>query len=302
MIEITKAGIELELAMRLGDKQAIEQAAINYMYESSNFFEIYARYVALHKVGIHINFGTSIIKKGTILYRVRKYDECTDFSNSQQWGPPPRSRENRANREGEKALYCNLSPEACVIETHIKQNEKYVLGRYICTEDIPVGSFINVASNHQKKFFAAITLNAILIAPSRRDDNSLVFERLDKEFGNIMPDDFDFKRIKNDINVLPFLFGVMNQKDEYYKLTNNICDVLKWQNPMGIRYSSCYFPIEAPQIESNCCNIVFYETGIKNLKFLDYQILTNNKPDDIHLSLIDIWLNSYKKNKRSEIN
>ena len=158
MIEITKAGIELEWAIRFGDQFAIERAALNYMYESSNFFEIYARYIALHKVGIHIDFGTSIIKKGTILYRVRKYEEHTDFSNPQQWGPPPNSRENRANREGEKALYCNLSPDACVIETHIKHNEKYVLARYECMKDIPVGGFLMWHQTIKKSFLLQLHL------------------------------------------------------------------------------------------------------------------------------------------------
>ena len=302
MIELTKSGIELELARQSNNAEDIERAALNFMYETSNFLELYAAYVALNDYGIPVNFGHSVIKKGTKLYRVRKYDDKTDFSNPSQWGPPPNGRENRANKQGEKALYCNFSPMACVIETHIKHNEKYVLGTYICTEDIPVGSFIDVSSRNIKKFFAAIALNAMLIAPSRSDDNSLVLERLDKEFGVIMPNDIDFKRIQEDEFVLPFLFAVMNQKDQYYKITNNICNVLKKQYPMGIRYSSCYFPVETAGIESNCCNVVFYKSGIEKLKFLEYQVLTNDKTDDIHLSLIDIWINSYKKNKRSEIN
>lgn len=83
---------------------------------------------------------------------------------------------------------------------------------------------------------------------------------------------------------LPFRFGVLNQRNQYYKLTNQLCEMVMKHTPCGIRYSSCYLPMESPGIECSDYNLVLYHEGIEKLSFLDYQVKTFNK----NISTIDI--------------
>lgn len=45
--------------------------------------------------------------------------------------------------------------------------------------------------------------------------------------------------------------------------------------PDGIRYSSCYLPLETVGIECSDFNVVLYSEGISKIKFIDYKIKTN---------------------------
>ena len=76
----------------------------------------------------------------------------------------------------------------------------------------------------------------------------------------------------------PLKLAVLVTKDDtYYHLTNEICDALKRYYPDGIRYSSCYAPIETIGISSNCYNLVLYEEGIKKISFVDAKELVYNQ-------------------------
>lgn len=81
--------------------------------------------------------------------------------------------------------------------------------------------------------------------------------------------------IENGSFELPIKLGVLNQRDEYYKLTNKICNILSKSTPDGIRYSSCYIPLETSGIECSDYNIVLYHEGISKIKFINYEIKTN---------------------------
>ena len=60
--------------------------------------------------------------------------------------------------------------------------------------------------------------------------------------------------------------------------------VLKKSNPCGIRYSSCYVPVETAGITSNAFNLALYRDGIDKLRFIDSEI----KTCDSNFTCVDI--------------
>ena len=92
-------------SLNSGCVEDIEKAKYKLLWESSNFFELVVNYIALDKCGVKYDFGKTIITKGTKLYRIRSYETDTDFSNPSQWKAPPHKPQNRANIEGQEALY-----------------------------------------------------------------------------------------------------------------------------------------------------------------------------------------------------
>ena len=279
----------LQSAVTSGTLEEIEKAKCDCLYASTNFFEAAMTYVSLERHGFHFDFGSYTIPKGTILYRIRAYKEVTDFSNPSEWTPPPHRPMNRANREGEKALYLNAMEEACLLETHIVEGGKYVLGTYEVTEDIVVGGYLSIPNGNKRLLSIGIALNAILIAPSRSERNKELFEFLDEVYGEVYPNDIQWADIKNNL-WLPFKLAVMNRKEEYHKITNMLCDILKQKYPDGVRFSSCYLPLETIDIESNCYNLALYETGIKKLRFIKHEIKTNSKKEFTSTNLAKILL------------
>ena len=240
-----------------------------------SLFDIIANYLTLDKMGCAPIFNGFTLKKGSKLYRVRRYEEGVDFSNPCQWTAPPIGKrwQNRANHKDQEALYLATNELICLFETHIKSEEKYAIATYECNEDIHLGclSYFNDANMNLN--IAALTLNSFLMAPSRKErENLKLFEYLDNNFGLIHPHDL---RIE-DSYLLALKIGVMNLEYEYYKLTNEICDIIAKQFPDGILYGSCYMPLTTT---GNICtdnNIVLYDSGIKKVKYLGHSIKTCN--------------------------
>ena len=261
------------------------------MVESNGIVDIYrdlldepdilsfvSKYMAYSYGGLKYDYGSTMIPKDTILYRIRQFETTVDYSDKRQWEPAPHKPQNRCNRKGETALYLGSSEELCLLETHTPINAKYVLGEYIVEKDIEVGGFTYVEPNESKwKQITGIILNAFLIAPSRNNANAELFKVLDTKFN-----DKDFSNIRlpdicsgNNMQ-LPFRIGAINQRDRYYGITNDLCALIRERYPLGIRYSSCYIPIETVGIKSNAYNIVLYENGINNVKWVKSDIKVNN--------------------------
>lgn len=269
-----KANSLIEI-MKSNDMEIINKAKLDCLWEASNFLELVVNYIVLHRYGIQIDFGSSIIKKGTKLYRIRAFQEGTDFSKPEEWLPPPRKPQNRANKDGEDALYLGSKETVCYLETHMTASELYVLGRYECQEDIVAGGFPLFDEKNSLFTYAAIILNAFLIAPSRCDKNKELFSFLDLYFEHITLDDLsNMKLVTNAIEEmkLPYKFAVLNQRDKLYNLTNQLCDAIKELYPEGIRYSSCYIPMETSAIVCSDFNLVLYSSGISKVRFVDYEI------------------------------
>jgi len=270
---------KLQSAVTSGTLEEIENAKCDCLYASTNFFEAAMIYVSLEHCGLHFDFGSYTIPKGTILYRIREYKEGTDFSKPSEWAPPPHRPMNRANREGEKALYLNAMETGCLLETHIADGQKYVLGTYEVTEYIVVGGYLSIPNGNKRLLSIGIALNAILIAPSRNERNKELFEFLDDFYGKVVPDDIQWDDIIKNNFWLPFKLAVMNRREKYHNVTNILCDILKQKHSDGVRFSSCYLPLETIDIESNCYNLALYETGIQKLKFINHEIKTNSMKD-----------------------
>lgn len=276
------------------DKAEEEKVKYELLTDCENLFEIITNYIFLSNNNIKIDFGAETIKQGTKFYRIRKYNSNTDFSNPKEWTAPPCRPQNRANHSGQEALYLGSTELVCLMETHIKKDEKYVLATYECIEDINLGGFIIYHPQNILHNIAGITLNAFLIAPSRGDKNVELFELLDKEFGDLQPN--DIKDWNNNI-ILPYKFAVLNKKEKLYELTNMICDIIGNSYEEGIKYSSCYIPVETLGITCSDYNIVLYKSGIDKIKFLSYEIKINNE-DYSDIDIAKILIDTSRRSKK----
>lgn len=263
-------------AIESGDQERVNKEKYRVLLNGSNLFELVANYIFLYNIGITFDFGSSIIKKGTKLYRIRDYKDTTDYSKLSQWQPSPYKSQGRINSEGQEALYLGSTEQVCVLETHKRYPQEYVLGEYECTDDIKVGGFLSYEKNNKYHTLAAIILNAFLIAPSRSEKNIELFDYLERKIGSITLD--DLSSLKNTVLdpkegiKLPYKFALLNQRDKLYNLTNILCKIIKEQYSDGIRYSSCYIPLETPGIVCSDYNIALYRTGIDKLKFIGFSI------------------------------
>lgn len=156
----------------------------------------------------------------------------------------------------------------------MKPNQKYVVGTYECIEDIEVGGFITPLSDNEMYRLIGMVLNAFLIAPSRSDKNQDLFHYLDNKYGQLDLDDFSIYDIST--MELQFKYGVLNKNIKYYKMTNMICNTIKKNYPDGIRYSSCYMPIDTVGVKSSIYNVVLYSTGIKKIQFRKHEVKSND--------------------------
>ena len=177
--------VKLLDAMRLEKNDLVDKAKLDCLWEAGDLFEVVCNYLFLNRINIRFDFGSDVIKKGTKLYRIRDYKDNTDFSNPKEWTPPPNQKQNRANAEGQTALYLESCETVCYLETHMKPKQQYVLATYECIEDFEVGGFLAYYRQNQLLTLAGIVLNAFLIAPSRGDKNKELFDYLDLHFGHI---------------------------------------------------------------------------------------------------------------------
>ena len=262
-------------------KNAVKEIMYIYkdLFDAPDILSVLCKYISNSECGVQYDFGNTILKKGTKLYRIRKYSEKTDFTNPAEWNPPPTKPQNRCNCKGETALYLGSDEDICLLETHIAKGEKYVLGKYEVLNDIKIGGYIYVDSDSLIwKNLIAILFNNFLIAPARNENNKSLFDIIDTYFS-----DANFSNIKLSTLTTPqeefklsLRIGHIYKKDNYYDITNKMCSILKKQNPNGIRYSSCYFPMETIKIECSAYNICLYESALKDIKYISHSIKTND--------------------------
>lgn len=294
---------ELLSAIYSGRPDLIDKAKLDFLWETGNLFGVVTNYLFLNKIGVHFDFGSGIIEKGTELYRIREYKKDTDFSNPKEWTPPPNQSQNRANANGQTALYLGSNEDICYLETHIKPKQQYMLATYKCTDDIKVGGFLTCNSQNPRLTLAGIVLNAFLIAPSRGDKNRELFEYLDSHFGSIDLNNLSSldEVIEPQDMILPYKFAVLNRKNNLYDITNKLCEALTNNYPDGIGYSSCYIPLETPDIVCSHHNIVLYPQGINKVRFdscrlTTCQIRNSESFSDVNLAKILISTAEQKNN------
>ena len=117
--EFKKVCNELFQAIDNNDENEIKRLKINALYTATSYYDIILNYLALEAFGIHYDFGNYVIPKGTILYRIRRLDKPFNINDLKEWTPSPLRHENRANRQGEEAIYLNVMPDICILETHL---------------------------------------------------------------------------------------------------------------------------------------------------------------------------------------
>lgn len=135
----------------------------------------------------------------------------------------------------------------CYLETHTKPDEIYVLGTYECQEDIKVGGFY-IQFPKYTLYTCCNCFKCIFDCPFPWRKNKDLFNFLDSYFGHISLNDLsDMKNITdaNEEMRLPYKFAVLNQEENLYKLTNQLCEIISKSYINGIRYSSCYIPLES---------------------------------------------------------
>ena len=267
-------------AVLSGDKSKIKKAKYDLLLAASNLLGFVVNFIVLEQNGISFDFGSDYLPKGTRLFRIREFKSETDFSNPSEWGPNPSRTQGRMNRKGQEVLYLGSTETICLLETGIPFEHKYVLGTYECSEDIKVGGFQLFDSENPLYNIAGATLNAFLIAPSRDERNTALFEFLDGFYGEMTLEKLSNISIVKDKGgfELPFKFGVLNKRNQLYELTNSLSDILMSKTPEGIRYSSCYIPFETLGIKCTDFNIALYKEGIRKLNFLGHEVKTNKMP------------------------
>ena len=229
-------------AMQSKDLKQIDKLKYDILFYGSSLLTVISNYMFLSDIGIDFNFGHQIIKKGTRLYRIRRFDENVDFSDSKQWSYHPSMPENRANKKGEPTLYLGTTENVCILETHLNRGEKYVLAEYEVVNDIEVGGFLDCEDyKSARKYRAGVILNAYLIAPSRSDKNKELFEYLDSRYKDFTLDDLQMNEAEK--LDLPLKFGFLNKREEFYKTTNRLLEPIKRKYPCGLSYSSCFIPV-----------------------------------------------------------
>ena len=265
---------DLVNAIQSRDKEKIDKLKYDNLFYGSSLLTIISNYIFLSEIGIEFDFGSQIIKKGTRLYRIRRFDESVDYSDERQWSYPPSMPENRANRSGEAALYLGTTENVCVLETHIAKDEQYVLGEYEVTDDITLGGFLSCEDYKSlRKYLAGVILNAYLIAPSRSDKNKELFEFLDDYYKGYTLDDLQMEEAKK--LDLPLKFGFLNKREEFYKTTNKLLDHIKQKYQEGLSYSSCYIPAATIGIICSDSNVVLYKKGMNKLRFVQSTVKIN---------------------------
>lgn len=298
--EYENALLKYQSALASGEQDAINKEKYNLLWKVGNLFELIGNLVFLDSIGVSFDFGSSTIKKGTKLYRIRDYDRNTDFSNPKEWEPSPFKTQGRINSKGKKVLYLGSSEFVCILETHKHYPQKYVLGEYECTEDINVGGFLSYDKDNKLHTLAAVVLNAFLISPSRSEKNTALFDYLEQKIGCISIDDLSSLKenvldTKEEIK-LPYKFALLNQSNNLYYITNELCRIIEKRYPEGIRYSSCFIPMETPGIVCSEYNLALYPTGIKKIKFIDFSIkaVSNNNPELNDVNVTKILLGDFK--------
>ena len=262
-------------AVRGGDKEQIDKLKYDNLFYGSSLLTIISNYTFLSDIAIDFDFGFQILKKGTRLYRIRRFDESVNFSDEKEWSYPPSMPENRANRSDEPALYLGTTENICVLETHIGKNEKYVIGEYEVAEDIILGGFLDCEDRKSvRKYLAGVILNAYLIAPSRGDKNRELFDFIDAYYLGYTLEDLQMKEAKE--LELPLKFGYLNKREEFYKTTNKLLAPIKRKYPEGLSYSSCYIPVVTVGIVCSDTNVVLYKKGMNKIRFVRSTIKTNN--------------------------
>ena len=229
-----------------------------------------------------------IVPKGTILYRARK-DKGVALVNENDWWMPPKNNvsKGRFNSERKPILYLSTMEFVLPREIGLNINDAYYLSSYRVKNSFSVGSLLktdDIVNNILHKVAIAIEDDSKLTSEERQ----LISSTINK----IKPCD-----IVNDLMSPFYLYHYL--RNNLYDITNKIVGLVLGKNPCGIRYCSCYNPIEmsgGPQILTLDGkvegNYAITDEGIKNLEWIgsEKRVYTEEdyKKNDMSLFIIEL--------------
>lgn len=174
-----------------------------------------------------------IIPEGTILYRARK-DVGIPLLNELDWWMPPESitEQGRFNCKCNPVLYLGTFDFILPREIGLDVDDTYYLAKYRVKNSFSIGSLLKNDD----------IVNYILhkVAMAIEDDSKLRLEEknaLTIRSEIIKPMDF-----ANDFSIPYYLHSYLRKN--LYDITNKVAELVLIKNPYGIRYCSCYTPIE----------------------------------------------------------
>lgn len=213
----------------------MQEKNVNKLMSCKSINEFVSMYLGMPKLERKSVLGNRvIIKKGDKLYRARK-DDGSDFSSDNAWklAPPKYTRKGRFNREKKPVLYVGTMEQILPREIGLKPGDKYYIAEYEVLDDIKVGSLL--------KQYSGITMLLHKIAMAVEDETKLTLsEKEALEKLNIKKDEM----IELAANSLSSFYIHRCISGDLYEFTNRIFDTILEDNPEGIRYASCYAPIE----------------------------------------------------------
>lgn len=205
-----------------------------------------------------------VVPENTILYRARK-DNGVDLINESDWWMPPEKyvSKGRFNRERKPVLYLSTMDFVLPREIGLNVDDAYYLSKYRVKNNFCVGSLLKTND----------TVNYVLhkVAIAIEDDSKLTPE--ERKLLSPIMDKLKPWDIVNSFSSSFYLYHHL--KTDLYDVTNKIFEQALSKNSCGIRYCSCYVPIEmsgGPQILTLGGevegNYALTNAGIRNLEWL----------------------------------
>ena len=216
------------------------------------------------------------IPRDTILYRARK-DEGTPLNLKSDWLMAPKDlvKKGRFNYDKKPVLYLSTMDFVLPREIGLKPNEGYYLAKYRCTNDISVGSFLKTSS--------PVTNLLHIIAMSIESDDKLTPSEIE-ELSLLNKQSNQVESLSGSQLSQLYIHKFLNKS--LYDITNKLCDLVLNNNPNGIRYCSCYVPIELSgsnqivtldgELEGN---YALTEKGIENIEYLESEYKIYSEED-----------------------
>lgn len=207
-----------------------------------------------------------LIKKGSILYRLRRDDGKTNFYDAKEWGLPPKNKvkQGRVNSEYNPILYLGTEEFFLGREIGLQNGERYYVAKYVCEKDFYVGSLFSTNSTTNTiihKLFMSIKKENLTEQEKRKLKQYKVGE------GNITVKTIYYDQLS--------CFYIDSLLDNLYNYTNRITKLILKKYKNGLRYDSAYAPLSISGQNKIITfdgmehgNIALTEEGIINIKLV----------------------------------
>ena len=274
-----------------GEGINLREDHIKKLMNWKSLYEFLTMYLGLsYKEKLSVIGDDFIIPNDMVFYRVRK-DIGKPLINESDWWMPPqiKTSQGRFNYAGKPVLYLGTMDSVLPREVGLNSGDVYYIAKYRCKNSFRVGSLLktnDIINYVLHKVAIALVDYSILIAVERRE---LKYQNV-----NLSPWD-----IVNDFSSSYYLHHSLRRN--LYDITNKISDLIISRYECGLRYCSCYVPIEmsgGPQVLTldgeKEGNYALTNAGIKNLEWMgvERRIYTE---DDYKKNDMSLFISSINK-------